>query len=360
MILRCNVVFLFMLSILSTQAQLPFVFNFEPLQVVDTVTSKSTLDSLQYNAVQSISADMFTVNQFNQFHGFYLVKKEGAFWNVYELNGDGRNESIQVQCDGQYIHYYTNYTSASRGLIVDYGYFNLINVETLQSIDLPWFEVVESYDSDVENAQAEIIRCHSQFVIQDKELLVMTLDDGLGDCLSSGVYAIEGDSLKKVKHYDEYQCKMKEVVWAGSFSTFMTLEQVESLSPYYTIEPTIDKYSSCAGDEHEAYVIKNGDDSLVTVLLNNMSGWVEEIIVFDAISFGPISTAMTAEELFALFPIESLHIDLLSELEYLTINEYNIKVIFNTTDSNRVGEYKDDQCTGLLNPKTKISYISLQ
>ncbi|MBK9045925.1 MAG: hypothetical protein IPL74_04205 [Bacteroidetes bacterium] len=167
--------------------------------------------------------------------------------------------------------------------------------------------------------------------------------------------------MKKIKHLDESRYAMVDVRWAGEIATYMNLDEVKAAYGYATVEPVIDSYSNCAAGEVVAQLITWGNDTLAVVLLNAEDVQLVRTInvLSNKILFGKVHTGLTAKELFQLYPKEKLHTDLLSDDEYVYLDDLQIKVVFKTDEANRVGKYDDVEYIGLKRPVAVIDYIEV-
>lgn len=338
-----------------------FTYEMIPLEVLDTIFDKAAIEKLRKEQLHYLSPDYFTVGVYKKSGGLCLIAREGNRWLAMSLPADNSMENKKLQYNGTYIFYETFSTHASRGISNSNGTFNLIDPVRKTCVEVPVTANLETYNTDSEDATGQAISCRSNVILQNNELHVVSFSSGNSDCIQSGVYKIEDRELKKVKHLDESRYAMVDVRWAGKIATYMNLDEVKSAYGYATVEPVTDSYSNCAAGEVVAQQITWGNDTLAVVLLNaDDLQLVRTIIVLsDKIPFGKVHKGLTAKELFQLYPKEKLQADLLSDDEYVYLDDLQIKVVFKTTEANRVGKYDDEEYKGLKRPDAVIDFIEV-
>ncbi len=359
MVRRVVCIVILMMTFYPLKAQ--FTYEMIPLEVLDTIFDKAAIEKLRKEQLHYLSPDYFTVGVYKKSGGLCLIAREGNHWLAISLPADNSMENKKLQYNGTYIFYETFFTHASRGISGSYGNFNLIDPTRKTCVEVPVTVNMETYDTDSEDAIGHETSCDSKVILQNNELHIVSFSSGHSDCIQSGVYKIEDRVLKKVKHLDESRFAMVDVRWAGEIATYMSLDEVKAAYGYATVEPVTDSYSNCAAGEVVAQQITWGNDTLAVVLLNaDDLQLVRTIIVLsDKIPFGKVHTGLTAKELFQLYPKAKLHADLLSDDEYVYLEDLQIKVVFKTTEANRVGKYDDEEYMGLKRPEAVIDYIEV-
>lgn len=359
MVRRMVCIVILMMTLNQVKAQ--FTYEMTPLEVLDTIYDKGSIDKLRNEQLHYLSPDYFTVGVYKKSGGLCLIAREGSYWLAMSLPADNSMENKKLQYNGTFIFYETFYTHASRGISGSYGNFNLIDPVRKTSVEVLVAVNLETYNIDSEDAIGQETSCRSKVILQNNELHVVSFSSGNSDCIQSGVYKIQDRELKKVKHLDESRYAMVDVRWAGKIATYMSLDEIKTAYGYATVESVTDSYSNCAAGEMVAHLITWGNDTLAVVLLNAEDlQLVRSIIVLsEKIPFGKVHKGLTAKELFQLYPKAKLHADLLSDDEYVYLDDLQIKVVFKTTESNRVGKYDDEEYKGLKRPDAVIDFIEV-
>ena len=330
------------------------------MEVLDTIFDHATVTKLNESRLQYISFNYFTIPLFKNTGGLILIAKEKNYWLAISLPDDNSYRDIKVRYNGVYLFYETYFTHGSRGINGSYSYFNIIDPVEKICVEVPSMVNLETYNTDTVNSIPETSSCGVKIVFEGNTLTAFATGDS-PDCLESGSYRIDNNRLMKCKHYDEGHYRMTNVNWAGNISTWMTLAEVKTIYDDATIEKINDLYSICAEDERPAYLIKNANDTTAVVLLDAPTEtYIQKIVVFSKnISFKNVSTALTAKQVLNLYPKATLQTDLLSEDEYILLDELKIKIVFRTTENNRVGKYKDEKYINLKRPSAKIDFIEI-
>lgn len=71
---------------------------------------------------------------------------------------------------------------------------------------------------------------------------------------------------------------------------------------------------------------------------------------------------MTVEQVLKKHPGNKLRRDLISDWEYLYLKEENVRIVFRTDETNRIGVYDLDpesESTSIKRPKAKVDFIEL-
>jgi hypothetical protein len=359
MVRRVVSIVILMMTFYPLKAQ--FTYEMIHLEVLDTIFDKGAIEKLRKEQLHYLTPDYFTVGVYKKSGGLCLITREGNHWLAVSLPADNSMENRKLQYNGRYIYYETFSTHASRGISGSNGTFNLIDPVRKTYVEVPVTANLETYDTDSEDATGQEISCRSKVILQNDELHVVNFSSGNSDCIQSGVYKIEDRELKKIKHLDESRYAMVDVRWAGKIATYMNLDEIINAYGYATVEPVTDSYSNCAAGEVIAHQITWGNDTLAVVLLNTDDlQLVRTIIVLsDKIPFGKVHKGLSAKELFQLYPKAKLRADLLSDDEYVYLEDLKIKVVFKTTESNRVGKYDDEEYKGLKRPDAVIDFIEV-
>ncbi|MEO6670557.1 MAG: hypothetical protein ABIN36_13825 [Ferruginibacter sp.] len=348
-----------MILLFGKSGQAQFSYQFEKIKLLDTIFDHDMIKKLRSGTAQYLSPDYFTVLRYKSWSGLMLMAKEKNYWLALSLPDDN-DQDLRLQYNGSYFFYETHFTHGSRGVVGSYSNFNIIDPVNKESISLLSMLNLETYDTDSANSIPVKTSCRSKIIFENNESTVLSFGD-IDECLTGGTYKIADHKLKLVKYYDEAHHRMADVRWAGDIATWMTLDELKRKYSDAGMVKTTDLYSSCAEDERTAYAIVGDKDTIAVVLVDIATEThVQKIIVFSQdILFGNISTALTARQILTLFPKATLDTDLLTEDEYIDLDDLKIRIVFRTTNQNRVGKYKDEKFTGLRRPSAKIDFIEV-
>ena len=358
--MRRFLLLLILITSFYTKTNAQFYFQAEKLAILDTIYDQSSITYLNEQRLQYISPEYFIVSKYRNQNGLMLIAREKNYWLAIDLPADYQYQSDRIKYNGTYFYYETRASSASRGLIQSYSIFNIIDPLKKIYFEIPSMVNEETWNPDIESERSVIKSCYCKLSLEQNTVTSFQSVNGLSDCLGSGKYLIQNDSLIKFQHYDESNYCMAEVRWAGKIATWMTLNEAKSIYPGASIEKTTDRYSICADDERPAYSITDNDDTIAIFILDTEEKYIQKIVALsEKIKFSNINTGLTAKEVLRLYPKAKIETDLLSEHEYIVIPTLNIKIVFDTTEKNRVAKYKKEKMTGLLRPAAKIDYIEV-
>lgn len=337
-----------------------FSLNAEKLAVLDTIRNQSEIDKLNKSREQYFTADLFTVSKYKNQSGLMLIARKENYWLVYDMPFDNLSEKNIIKYNGKYFYYKTYFTHASRGNLIANESLNIIDPAKAIYFELQIMINQETYDPEIDSGRSVIKSCNCKIIMEQEMITSIQTNNNLSDCLGNGIYTIKNDKLVRHKFYDEKNYRMSEIRWAGKIATWMTLNEVKLIYPDASIEKITDRYSVCAEDERPAYLLKNDTDSLAVLFLDTEENYIQKIVVLSkSISFNKINSDLTIKEVLKYYPDAKLQTDLLSEYEYLYLQDLNIKIVFNTTEKNRIGKYQDEKMTKLLRPSAKIDYIEI-
>lgn len=332
----------------------------EKLPVLDTIYTQGEIDKLNQFRQQYFTADLFTVSKYKNLGGLMLIARKKNYWLAFALPSDNFSEKNNISYNGKCFYYTTFSTHASRGNLIANRYLNIINPLKDIYFELPVMINQENYDPEINNGKAEIKSCNCKVVLEQDMITIFQFSNNLTDCLGNGVYKIDNDKLIRYRFYDENNYRMSEVRWAGKLATWMTLDDVTAVYPDAAVSKIEDRFGICADDERPAYSLTEDTDSLAFLFLDTDEKYIRKILVrSDKIKFNNIHTGMTAGDVVKLYPAAAIVTDLLSDNEYIVLKDPAVKLIFNTTEKNRVGKYSHERMTGLQRPSAKIDYIEI-
>ena len=196
-------VFLIVVLLYFGNMQAQTVFEFQPLRILDTINQK-TIDKIKLKDsiknTQCFFSEIYDANK-----GLFLFKKIGGKWIVYDYNDFVSNYTIS-----KHTTYSKRYVSISVGAMRSgmgenyYGWMILFDLDKASYIVLNVFSHNSGEYSDKTEFQQE---CTSkiQYIKNNTFSVTKTCDVKKEDenyctnCLDSGVYKIENDTLIKIQ-----------------------------------------------------------------------------------------------------------------------------------------------------------------
>jgi hypothetical protein len=332
----------------------------EKLSVLDTIYAQVEIDKLDKFRQQYFTADLFTVSKYRDLSGLILIARKKNYWLAFEMPFDNFSEKNDIHYNGKYFYYETTFHHSSRGNLIANRYLNIIDPEKGFYFELPVMINQENYDPEINDGKSEIKSCNCKIVLEEDRVTSFQFTKTLTDCLGSGVYQIDNDKLIRCRFYDENNYRMSEIRWAGKLATWMTLDDVTAVYPDAVVSKIEDRFGSCAEDERPAYSLTDDADSLAFLFLDTDEKYIRKILVQSPkISCNNIHTGMTAGDVLHLYPAATIVTDLLGDYEYIVLRDPAVRLIFNTTEKNRVAKYRNETMTGLQRPAAKIDYIEI-
>lgn len=324
----------------SLKAQ--FFYPFEKLEVQDTIWEEKKINALREGAVYL--KDNYFIRSGDYFgNGVALYKKQKNYWLALNLPWDNQQREIsEIKFNGRYLYYETSFSHAARGIVGNYSYFNIIDPDKQSRVEFQSRYYLEQWNSDDENAIPEKTSCSVKIVLDTAEVQ-MFASQLYSEC-NIGLFKITDSGLTKIKRYDDINYRMVPVKWVGKIATGMTLEEFSSLYENTQLEKAPNIYGNCAEDERDGYKVSRDETPILYFIMDQDELHISGIIILSPeFYFRNIHCGMTAGEVLKNYPEARLRKDLLSEQEFLFIEELGIDLVFNTTEENRVGLYRYDR-----------------
>jgi len=352
-------IILFLLS-LKVFSQTERVTEFYPLTPIDTINNFNELNKSERIDSLNSTDYFFTYKDLEYKSGLLLSKKYNDKWIIYEFESDlfrSSNTSIdnfRLEDEKFIIIEVSRFPSGLCSNI--YGFLTILNIETCKTIEFCIYNFQQCYDENGDvSTQTE---CKTTTKIENGILTLKSSDnrDGLY-CIESAEYKIENDSLKKTKYYSETRksfypiiCNEEYDICTGTNINILNKkfsnEMFNEVSVYeygYDLE-TIGK---------ELYI----NNELQLLVIVNDNDIVSGIYFFSPrYKFDKISTETKVSEIINKYPNSEMHIDLISDWEYIFIKELNVQFVFKTNSSNRIGIYATDFEEGTR--KVKRPYVT--
>ncbi len=152
---------------------------------------------------------------------------------------------------------------------------------------------------------------------------------------------------------------IKEKASFANVSTGMFLSDIKNIYPKAVFtEVATEKYGDNCHNYGTGYEISL-DSQLLMFVVFKKSVCILLYGISRQYNVGNLNTGMTIEQVMNLYPSAQLKIDILNEMEYISIPELSITLYFTTNENNRIGVYTDpeDPATKIIRADTKISFI---
>lgn len=175
------------------------------------------------------------------------------------------------------------------------------------------------------------------------------------EMLPSGIYQFQDSVLRKVKEYHLMGHSFKPVRYFAKVALGTSERDIEAIYPNAIFtETNADIYGDVHDNDKTGFEIRVDSQLLMFIYLKK--GICTELYgISKNYSIGNISTATTIEEILKLYPYATLKIDLLSDMEYLSIDELDVSIHFDSNDSTRIGVYLiGDEPTRTIAKKSAI------
>lgn len=361
-IMKKIILFLFIILVSSISKvfgqRSEYSIKFEPLKAIDTIYSKSDIKNHLFSA-KIRNKDYFLLeNQYKdglKTDGWFLFKKYSDYYVVYDLS---LNESVEfftplagvkkiLSYNEKYILIESKSTIGTQRSMTEECHMQIVNTKDNSFIFIQngnKFSKVQ-YSNDREETYTE--SCISDIILENNLITVIrncTVDGEFKidctNCFPSGVYLISEGKLRKIKDYSNSSKLLEPVIWVDKIHSGMTIFNLSKAYPNAKLN-RVPLFEYGYDSEELGYEISFNQNVQFFVTIS--SGVVEEVTIVNSKSaIKEIDSEMTLKEVLEKIPDSVLHIDLISNWEYIYVEKHNLKLIFKTDSSNRVGVYEDD------------------
>lgn len=337
-------IILLLLSIIAF-SQTERITEFYPLTPIDTINNFKELKKLERIDSLNSSDFFFTYKDRKYESGLLLNKKSNDKWIIYELNSELfgssnmkiSNFSIE---DEKYIFIQTiRFPSGVCSNI--YGFLTILNIETCKTIEFCNYNQQECYDKYGRVSQSE---CRTTTKLKEG---ILTLKSSSNierlDCVESAEYKIESDSLIKTKYYldsvDYYYpiiCNEEYEICKGMSLDRLKLKFNNSL---FKKVPLYEYYYDTEKNGLEVCSKEGTTELVVSTNGNTVTGIC---FISPKYQFNGINTQTKISDVLNKYPNAKLILDdLLSDFEFIYIDELKITLVFNTGPNNLIGKYEN-------------------
>lgn len=339
----------------TVNAQSKFIIPFHPLSCVDSLKIDDPKVA-KLKAKATTQGNLFFISYIEDSFATYLkperiwITKGGStYYKAYALEFITNLPRFYYQfsgvsANGRYLllnEFYT-YNGIDEG---HEGNLHFIDLESMQLLTLP--EHRYDYFNDGENSEEN--KSESLISLEDDRIIILnsfSVDGKFAhekmvesDILPSGIYQFQDTVLRKVKEFSFIGHSFIPIRYFVNVALFMTKGDINNIYPNAIFKETnANKYESFYNNEQRGYEIwVNGE---LMMFVSMRKGVCTQIYgLSKKFSVGNVSTATTIEQLLKIYPYATLKIDLLSDLEYLYIDELGVSIHFESSDSTRIGVY---------------------
>ncbi len=356
---------LLVLSSIYSFGQDDFERHFEKLETADTLTDSKMI--AYYQSKSQFKNDDFFIYDGTLINRLldnsFLFKKNKAGFIIYKLPFQNSSE-IVFSKNENYLLKKVEYRSSARQIRGTSKEQIIIDLNNLSYIGLFTYNSVQSWEfGDDENMIVHNSACKSLMNIEDDFLTVHTLcyeNDNFRneceECISTGIYVIKGDILRKVKSYSERNLSMNDIEWIDSFCLGMSIDEFLRTNDKDVQEVPLFEYGYDS-EEMGFEIINNGTAEYFLVVKEKEI--VSVFVMSPEIDIHGINTSWTIKEVLKKYPNVKLHIDLISHWEYVFLKDQSLRLIFKTDSSNRIGNYGNDFEEGSIGLKEENKTIDL-
>ncbi len=381
-------ILILLFSYLFSFGQEKYSYEFEKLDITDTIYNNEEIKSLKSDIEYSYS-DYFFADRY--FKGeieetiHCMIKKNHDYWISYAIPYEyGLNQSSFLIGPSENKKYflassYYNHLSHEAGggnentieklIIIDIENNSYVQIKSYTK-DQYWQQDEEG-ESYIVNDQNSMI---SKFIFEDNHLIILNTclnSEGMEDCPNpGGLYEFKNNKLRKIKNYNPLKLGFTAINYIGEIAIGMTLEEVKLVYPNVQFIQKENIYGSCA-DAKTGYEVWNDNELLGFIItkpadkiegeeINYANQIIVQFLVFSAkFNFEKISINNKVSEVLKMYPKANVRIDLLTEWEHIYIKDLNIELIFKTDENNRIGIYKNEEFVQLKNGKAKANFIQV-
>jgi|26BtaG_2_1085354.scaffolds.fasta_scaffold03139_2 hypothetical protein len=363
--MRILINFLIILSSTYIFGQDSFEKYFDNLEIADSISDKKIIS--YYQSKSQFKKDDFFIydgqlkNQL--LDNSFLFKKNKTGFIIFVLPFQN-SSGIEFSKNKNYLLLKVEHNSSARQVRVDTQEQIIVDLVSLSYISLSTYNSEQSWEfDDAENMIVHNRKCKSLISIENKYLTVFSLcyeDDHFTneceECFPTGVYEIQDNKLRKVKSYSEESLSMNNIEWIDSFYLGMTIENFFEKNKFKVEEKPLFIYGYDSEDIGYE-IIKNKSPEYFLVVIDKII--TSAFIMTNEINIEGINTTWTIKKVFEKFPNSKLHIDLISHWEYIYLRDKNLRLIFKTDNSNRIGIYGNDFEEGSSKLKKENKTIDL-
>lgn len=358
-----RIFYIFFLCTFPIFGQTEGALEFYPLKLADTISDFNKIKSL--NQIDSLkSSDYFFLDTYQNVEGLFFVKKKENKCLVFDFELHlylGPNTSVSnIKKENNRFVSIQTFRSPSGACANRYGQiilFDIMNFKFISFFNLNQSECYNDYGEISSNSE-----CRAVFKISDEFLEIKSNkkpNDGLW-CKESAEYRIEVDKLVKTKYYSETNKRFYPIICyeEDNICTGMNFNALKKKFPNGILEEVPMYEYGYDSDKLGTEFITNGEKQIFVIVdvKNKVTGIS---FVSSKYKFNGINTETTVFEVLEKYPNYKLHIDLISDWEFIYLKEEKIKLNFKTDNTNRIGIYGADFEEGTSSIKRNSATVDL-
>jgi len=355
-------VFIFIaLDAFSFYAQ-PNTIDYQLLELSETIT-----DSKRANRLQRLDTlnnpNFFIIKNDDEYNGHSFIRKEKSAWNRYALPIEGPKTSVSkvymLSEDILAVEVLSCYNGAVMG---GYAETIFLNTHTLYYFDFVSYYSEEHVDLGTGEPKF-LFECAATFSVNGDAFLVAGMNPDRPDrdyCLPSAEYKMGKTSMVQTKFLAAVTNNLYPIRCLDSICTGIDTVSLHTKLPNAQFKP-VPLYEY--GFDSDELGMEVSQDGKVLFFAPVPMGQVTALCaVSPSYNVHGLSTAMTIEQVLKKYPGNKLRIDLISDWEYLYFKEDDVRIVFRTDETNRIGVYGQDpesESTSIKRPKAKVDFIEL-
>lgn len=375
----------------TLQAQDRYLYEFEKLPNVSLVKDYREIEKFKQEATNIFDACLFYTTHYlvNNVISSAIFYRKGDDWIVYETPFGGDRmflHFVGYSDDKQYAFFQVESIShIARGSETNSSEFYIIDLEnaTFTNFETNYYQHHWWYSDEDNTSFDSFYSIKSQIIIDGNKLVVLESDFHIGEednkkdefyedfglhDSQSGIYEIQDQKIVKTHYYDSKTKRMKPIIYAGEIAIGMVLRDImEIYNPSYGIElKEVPQFTYGYDSEEIGYELWVSDKPLYFMIISKHNSEIKRIkqltVLSPEISVQGFNTGMSLENILNKYPKAKLNIDLINDWEFIFIKELNVKFVFKTNNSNRIGFYPTDFEDGtrkIKRPNVTIDFIQI-
>jgi|GEM_PF-858865 len=355
-------VFLFtVLNTLSFCAQ-PNTINYQLLELNETITNSEQVIRLQRLDTLN-NPNFFVVKNDDEHNGYSFIRKEKSAWNRYALPIEGPKTSVSkvymLSEDILAVEVLSYYNGTVMG---GYAETVFINVHTLYYFDLVSYYSEEHVDLGTGEPKF-LFECATTFSINEDTFRITGMNPDRPDrdyCLPSAEYKMYKTIMVQTKFMAEVTNNLYPIRCLDSVCTGIDTIALQAKLPYAQFKQ-VPLYEY--GFDSDELGMEVWQDNKVLFFAPVPMGQVTALCAVNpGYNIHGLTTAMTIAQVLKKYPGNKLRRDLISDWEYLYLKDEDLRIVFRTDETKRIGVYGQDpesESTTIIRPKAKVDFIEL-
>lgn len=366
------IILIFLNNFFIAFGQERYVYEFEKIEVIDTIQKKEILNDLLSNA------ELFDNKFFISYYGneriptFYIKEKDFCLSLNLDFSDETNYNIVGLSENQQFIYINGEGNHSARQTEFGSKYLYIVNLKNNTFLQIQYFSSVVFWEPN-ENDPSEFNITKENTVNSSKialskngftvisNIFSITNNEKIDyDVIQSGEYELDEFKLKKTKYYNTESMKFTPIKYVENIAIGMTLEDLKLIYPYISFIEKENIYQTCTDESALGFEVWDGTELLGYVDNNLSDNKIKNLkVISPRFNFDKLNTNTTASEILKYYPKSNVRLDNLTEWEHIYIKELNIELVFKTNDTNRIGKYKNENFVKLKNGKTKVDFIQV-